>query len=518
KTKNWVKKLLLRLGIVGSLHSQGIYLIRCSDNIQRIKQFILPMMKKNEKVECFLSSIKTDKRGNLDILPPLAGKLLKKIRKEKNISTYSFKNTPHSTIYYYESGMYKIQRDKFLEIVEELKNRFCINVKELEEISNSEIFWDKVVKVEESETSSVYDLTTSSGNFVANDVIVHNSDMFDFQILQQRADELKVKLFLSRDGSYLKFARRARISAARLSGRVHIDIFNFINNVLSPTLQTETLTLDAVSAELLGDEKIEMEFEEILKAWRKKRDLAKLAEYCLKDSELTLRLSKLLLPQIFEICKIVGQLPFDVSRMTYGQLVEWYLTKKAFTLNEIILNQPKFEEIQKRRLTTYVGGFVKEPIGGIHENIAVVDFRSLYPSIIATFNISPETIDCEHVECKKEKIPESNHWFCKKKKGFFSVVVKELIEKRIEVKEKMKKLREGTEGYRKFFNQQYALKILANATYGYTGYPGSKWYSKKCAESITAYGRYFVKKIIELAEKSGFTVVYADTDSCFIKL
>jgi DNA polymerase I/DNA polymerase-2 len=349
-------------------------------------------------------------------------------------------------------------------------------------------------------------------------LVGYNTDMFDFQVLQERADELKVKLFLSRDGSYLKFARRARISAAKLNGRVHIDIFNFINNILSPTLQTETLTLDSVSAELLGDEKIEMEFEEILKAWRKGKDLTKLAEYCLKDAELTLKLSNLLLPLIFEICRVVGQLPFDVSRMTYGQLVEWYLTKKAFNNEEIILNQPKWEEIQRRRLVTYTGAFVKEPIPGIHEQIAVLDFRSLYPSIITSFNISLETLNCSCCKDDGYKVPELNYYFCKKKKGLISTAIKELIEKRIEIKKKMKSIKNSSPEWNQLYNQQYALKIIANASYGMFAFPGAKWYSKECAESCTAFGRYYIKEAMEFAEKEGFTVVYGDTDSMFIKL
>jgi DNA polymerase elongation subunit (family B) len=264
----------------------------------------------------------------------------------------------------------------------------------------------------------------------------YNSDAFDFQVLRERAEEYpKFKLILSRDKTRMKFARRARISSAKLKGRIHIDLFDFINNILSPQLQTEVLTLDAVSAELLNDRKIEMDYEEILESWRKKKDLAKLAEYCLKDSELTLRLGEFILPQIFEISKISGQLPFDASRMTYSQLVEWYLSKKAFIMNHIIPNQPKWDEIQKRReYSPYIGGFVKEPIGGLHEEIAVMDFKSLYPSIIATFNISPETFNCSCCRKNGYEVPERKYWFCKKSKGFVSTVIKELIEKRSEIK------------------------------------------------------------------------------------
>jgi len=346
----------------------------------------------------------------------------------------------------------------------------------------------------------------------------YNSDLFDMQVIQQRAEELKVDLAMSRDFSKLKFARRARISTARFKGIVHVDLFQFINNVLSSQLQTEVLTLDAVSAELLGDNKIEMEYEEIIESWRKGKDLGKLAEYCLKDSDLTLRLGEFIMPQIHELAELSGQLLFDTSRMTYSQLVEWYLSKKAFAMDIIIPNQPKWDEIQRRRdYSPYTGGFVKEPIGGLHEDIAVMDFRSLYPSIIATFNISPEMLNC--IDCRKDgyKVPEHNYWFCKRKKGFVSILIKELIEKRAEIKEKMKKLKKGTEEWNKLNNEQFSIKTISNATYGYYNFAGSKWYCRQCAEASAAFGRFYISKVIDEAGKEGFTVIYADTDSMFVK-
>jgi len=350
-------------------------------------------------------------------------------------------------------------------------------------------------------------------------ILGFNSDMFDFQIIQQRADELKVILILTRDFSKLKFARRARISSARLKGRIHVDLFEFIDNILSPQLQTEVLTLDAVSAELLSDKKIEIGYEEILESWRKGKKLGKLAEYCLKDSELTLRLGEFILSQIYQIAKLSGQLLFDATRMTYSQLVEWYLSRKAFSMKIIIPNQPKWDQIQKRReYKPYVGGFVKEPIGGLHEEIAVMDFRSLYPSIIATFNISPETFNCSC--CRKDgyEVPERKYWFCKKKRGFVSTVIKELINRRMNIKQKMNKLKKGSTEYNRIDNEQFAVKTLANATYGYFGFAGSKWYCRECADSSAAFGRFYIKKVIDEAEKEEFVVIYADTDSMFVKV
>ena len=348
-------------------------------------------------------------------------------------------------------------------------------------------------------------------------ILTYYGDSFDFEVLDERCQKNKVKLILSRDNRETRFARRARISAARLNGVVHIDLFNFIQNILSPNLQTEVLTLDAVAGELLKDQKIQFEFEEIIEAWRKEKNLEKLAEYCKKDSELTLRLGKILLPQIFELSKVVGQTLFDVSRMTYSQLVEWHLLRKANDKNELLPNQPKFDEILKRKRFTYAGGFVKEPIGGIHKNLAVLDFRSSYPSIIITFNISPETFKCKCCKDNGFKVPGLDYWFCKKKKGFIPDVLEDLMKKRLEVKAQLKKLKKDSLEYETLDNRQFAMKTILNATYGYMGFPASRYYCKECAESATAFGRHWIKEVIKEAENFGLTVVYGDTDSIFVK-
>ncbi|MFH1473841.1 MAG: DNA-directed DNA polymerase [Candidatus Aenigmatarchaeota archaeon] len=375
--------------------------------------------------------------------------------------------------------------------------------------------YPKHVKVVRNEKELLENFVDTVQDYDPDIILGYNSDMFDMQFIQKRADELKVDLKLSRDFSKMKFSRRARTSTARLKGRVHVDLFVFINNVLASQLQTEVLSLDAVSSELLGDKKIEIEYQEILESWKTKKHLAKLAEYCLKDSELTLKLGYYILPQIYSITRMAGQSLFDVSRMMYSQLVEWHLSKRAFQLNHIIPSQPKWDEIQRRReMRSYVGGFVKEPIGGLHENIAVLDFKSLYPSIIASFNISPETLNCKCCRKKGYEVPGTDYWFCKKKKGFVSKIIQDLIEKRVELKGKMKKY---TNEYNILNNEQFAVKTIANATYGYFGFPGSKWYCRQCAEAAATFGRFYIKKVIDEAVKEKFTVVYGDTDSLFVK-
>ncbi len=345
----------------------------------------------------------------------------------------------------------------------------------------------------------------------------YNSDLYDFEVLRERAQKLKTPLArLSRDYSGVTMSKRARFSTARLKGRVHIDIFNFINNIFAPILQTEVLSLDAVSAEILGDEKIEMQYHEIVEAWQREKQLPKLAMYCLKDSELTYRLTEVLMPQILEHTVIVGQALYDVSRMTYSQLVEWFYSKKAKQTGRVIPNQPKFEEIKARQRETYIGGYVKEPEVGLHENIAVVDFASLYPSIIATYNISTETLDCDCCQKDGHRVPGLDHWFCRRSQGFESTVIRELLEERQALKEQMKTLPKDSPERYLLDTRQKAVKTIANASYGYFGFAASKWYCKACAESITAFGRYWIQEVMARAEQAGFRPIYGDTDSAFL--
>jgi len=346
-------------------------------------------------------------------------------------------------------------------------------------------------------------------------IVTYNGDRFDFSKLKERADFYKIGMRFGRDNSQVYFVKRGRILSAEIIGRFHMDIFDFVEHILAPSLSSEILTLNAVASELIGVGKKPLEWQEIEECWKEKRDMKKIAEYCEWDSELTLKLCDHILPQICELSRIVGQTAFDVNRMTYSQLVEWLLIRNAYKRDEIILNRPKYDEIKRRReAEPYTGGYVYPPKPGIHKNIALFDFLSLYPSIIVTHNVSPETLDKGEPE---NKTPDGEHFFTLKFKGFIPAVIEGLMKKRVEVKRKMKMIPSNTTEYKYLHNRQYALKILANASYGYYAYPGSRWYSRICAKSIAAWGRYYIQKVIKMAENEGFEIIYGDTDSLFLK-
>jgi DNA polymerase I/DNA polymerase-2 len=374
------------------------------------------------------------------------------------------------------------------------------------------------VLVVETERDAINEFIKTIAEYDPDILVGYNTDLYDMPILRERAKQLKVNISpISRDGSGISLSKRARFTTARIKGRVHIDIFNFVFNILSSILQSEQLTLKNVAHELLGDTKLDMEYEDILQAVGQKHELNRLARYCLKDSELVYRLTEILLPEIEELTRITGQSLFDTSRMPYSQLVEWYYIKRAKAENRVIPNQPKFDQIKERQQQTYEGGFVKEPEAGIHRNIAVVDFASLYPSIIASYNISIDTLNCSCCKENGYKIPDSPYWFCKNKRGFEAEAIEELFKERLVLKEKLKSFDPDSHEYVVFNTRQRALKTVLNASYGYFAYPASRWYSKECAEATASLGRYWIKEVLKEAEKRGFHAIYGDTDSAFLK-
>ena len=164
-------------------------------------------------------------------------------------------------------------------------------------------------------------------------------------------------------------------------------------------------------------------------------------------------------------------------------------------------------------MVRYKGGYVKEPKIGIHKNIIVLDFRNLLPSIIITHNIDITTF-CK--KCKKKVFVPGfkDRWFCQDKRAEIPKRLEKILKERWELKKKIKKLK-GKEK-EKTIKKAYQLKLAANITYGKFGYPKSSHYNVKIAESITAFGRYYIKYVINQAEKNGLNVIYADTDSVFL--
>ncbi len=344
------------------------------------------------------------------------------------------------------------------------------------------------------------------------------SDVFDLPYIRARADRYKIRLDIGLDGSQPRVEKTSANTTTEITGIVHIDIFKFIRKVMFSSLQTTVYDLSSVAKELLNQAKDPVDIDKLYLAWDNHHG-EQLESYCaynLQDAQLTLNLCTKLMPNIMELARTIGLPMFDVSRMSYSQLVEWYLIRQAKEFNELAPNRPSSPEESRRRMTSYTGGFVYEPTPGLYKDIVVFDFMSLYPTIISAHNVSPDTLNCNCCQnSSQNKVPgEGNSWFCTKRRGFIPTVIDEVIKRRIRVKEILK-----AAGEDKTLNaRQMALKTIANSMYGYFGFFGARWYNIECAKAITAFGRNHIQKVIEQAKGNGFNVLYSDTDSIFLAL
>lgn len=340
-------------------------------------------------------------------------------------------------------------------------------------------------------------------------LITYNGDNFDFAYLKKRCEKLGINFALGRDGSEPKIQRMGDRFAVEVKGRIHFDLYPVIRR----TINLPTYTLEAVYEAVFGQPKEKVYAEEITTAWETGENLERVARYSMEDAKVTYELGKEFLPMEAQLSRLIGQSLWDVSRSSTGNLVEWFLLRKAYERNELAPNKPDEKELARRR-QSYEGGYVKEPERGLWENIVYLDFRSIAPSIIITHNVSPDTLNREG--CKEYDVaPQVGHRFCKDFPGFIPSLLGDLLEERQKIKKKMKATIDPIE--RKLLDyRQREIKILANSYYGYYGYARARWYCKECAESVTAWGReYITMTIKEIEEKYGFKVIYSDTDGFF---
>jgi DNA polymerase, archaea type len=341
------------------------------------------------------------------------------------------------------------------------------------------------------------------------------SDGFDLPYILKRAEKYKIKLDLGLDYSEVSLTKKPNTKAS-ISGIVHLDVLNVIKKLFSQSLKTDYYDLSSVSLELLGEQKLDVDLNTLVTAWDNNDGLEKFCSYNLHDSRLTFKLAQKIMPNIIEMVKTVSLPMFDITRMGFSQLVEWYLIKQAKNFNEIAPNKPHYNDIQKRKLNRYQGGFVFEPKPGLYKDVVIFDFKSLYPTIISSHNISPGTFGCSCCSQTSQKIPieDENYYFCKNKKGFLPTIIEDLINRRMRIKEMMKK----DKGNVLLDARQNNIKVLTNAFYGYFGFFNARWYSIECSRSITSLGRFYIHKVIDKATKEDFNVIYSDTDSIFINL
>ncbi len=347
-------------------------------------------------------------------------------------------------------------------------------------------------------------------NFVREydpDVIVgYNNNGFDWPYLTERAKAVGVSLKVDRLGGQPQSGVYGHWSVI---GRANVDLYNIVEEFS----EIKVKTLDRV-AEYFGvmkrGERVLIPGHKIYEYWRERREV--LRQYVLDDVKSTYGLGERLLPFLIELSSVSG-LPLDqVAAASVGNRVEWMLLRYAHRFGEVAPNRVE------REYEPYKGAIVLTPKPGLYSDVLVLDFTSMYPNIMIRYNLSPDTyVQGDGWLGEIHIAPEVGHKFRASPPGFFPTVLKTLIELRKAVREEMKRYPVTSPQYRILDERQKALKIMANAIYGYTGWVGARWYKREVAESVTAFGRAIMRDVVERARELDISVIYGDTDSLFVK-
>lgn len=343
------------------------------------------------------------------------------------------------------------------------------------------------------------------------DVIVgFGTNRQDWSYLIERAKKLGLKLYVDRVDLAPHISVYGHVS---VTGRAAVDLFDFADELPEVKLKT----LENI-ADYLGVMKLEgrtlIEDIEYAGYWEDNEKHSKLLKFSKENAQCSVGVIKVLLDFATQLSSLVG-LPLDhIGTAAVGFRIEWYLMKSAQKLGELV---PKRIE---RPYIPYAGGLVLEPRIGLHEDVVVLDFKSMYPSLMITYNISPDTYLPKEETAPPTGVniaPITMHRFRKEPPGFYKEILSSLIKERDLIKTKLEKLDSKNPEYRALEARQKAVKVITNAAYGYAGWTGARWYNKPVAEAAASWGRYTIQETIGMARKIGLEVVYSDTDSIFIK-
>ena len=218
---------------------------------------------------------------------------------------------------------------------------------------------------------------------------------------------------------------------------------------------------------------------------------------------------------LIELARLAGIPLQTMSRLSPGTAISSMQVTQALRDGVLVRwkkNVPESFKDAKTLLLADRGGHIFDPLVGVHENVLEIDFASLYPNIIATKNISPETVLCEccSSDPRAPRVPSTGYHVCSKRRGLIPRVIERIIDRRVVHK---KRIREENDIHDQ---RQKVLKWVLVTCFGYTGYRNARFGRIECHESITAYGREILLDAMEVAEGMGYQVLHGIVDSLWL--
>jgi DNA polymerase II len=329
-----------------------------------------------------------------------------------------------------------------------------------------------------------------------------NTIDFDLTVLERIAFRVRHRLELGRDATPMRLRKPEGYfgsGQASISGRLVLDGIDLLRGAF---IRMDDYSLDAVAREVLGEGKavagdVRDRIGEIVHNYR--HDLPAFALYARTDARLAYQIvEKLNVVQLaFARSKLTGMTPDRVAA-SIASFDFLYLSE----LERLKIVAPSVRSSDSRVHAAQQGGHVLEPLTGMHRNVWVFDFKSLYPSLIRTFNIDPLSFVAE---------PAGDAELIQTPGGAFRrspAILPRMLDELFPRREAAKRAGDSVAGH--------AIKILMNSFYGVLGTPACRFYNPALANAITGMGKEMLLWSKSWFEAAGFVVLYGDTDSLFV--
>src|SRR3989344_3978075 len=323
---------------------------------------------------------------------------------------------------------------------------------------------------------------------------------FDLTYLANKCKKFKISFDIGRIPGKIKIRSEGnffRDSKADVVGRQVLDGLNMLRVSF---VKVDDFKLDTVAKQILGDGKLIHttgidKYKEIDEAYKNNKE--KLIAYNLKDADLVLRIiEKTGILNLSISRSLLTGMPLDRVNASIASLDSLYIREAI--KRKIVVPGGHFAVKEE----PIKGGYVRESKPGIYDYILVLDFKSLYPSMMRTFNIDPYSYV---KDCTGRNLIKAPNGVCfRNEDGILPSILEKLYYEREEARKNKDEL------------TRYAVKILMNSFFGVLGNPSCRFFDMGLVNAITYFGQYLIKMTSDEIEKFGYKVIYADTDSNFV--
>jgi len=219
---------------------------------------------------------------------------------------------------------------------------------------------------------------------------------------------------------------------------------------------------------------------------------------------------------LLEVARLARIPVQELARTSTGTAISSMQLQRAVRDGTLIpwqKSEPEAFKTASQLIVTDKGGLTYQPLVGLYEQVGELDFSSMYPTMMARFNISPETIGCAC--CPDSRVPEINYTVCRRRRGLVPQVLDHLLERRIYYKQR----KQATTGSQRasYDQRQTALKWCLVTSFGYLGYRNARFGRIEAHEAVTAFAREMLLRAKEVAESHGFRMLHALVDSMWLQ-